>query len=182
MKSIIIAFTLLFAAGCALLPETPVYAVHDFGPPPLTTDTGDRMPPAQISVEAPEWLADTRIRYRLLYAAPTQVRFYSLDHWLAAPNELLEQQLSAVPALAPHAVEIDLESFEQQFKAPGKAEAVLQFRAVSAAGNGRTRPAEREFLLKEPCQTADARGAVSAFSVLAKRAAGELSGWLLRLN
>lgn len=181
MKSIIIVFTLLIQSGCALLPEKPVYALHDFGIQPVS-NTHDRAQRARISVEAPEWLADTHIHYRLLYSAPTQIRFYSLDHWLAAPNVLLEHQLSAIPAPVPLEVEIELQSFEQQFKAPDQAEAVLQFRAVSVAGNRRTRPPEREFLMREPCPTADAHGAVSAFSVLAKRAAGELSAWLLRLN
>ncbi|MGZ8200191.1 MAG: ABC-type transport auxiliary lipoprotein family protein, partial [Methylosarcina sp.] len=73
-------FNALFFTGCTLTPQQP--AVHDFGAS-HAEPYNKLVTRPDISVEAPKWLQDNRIRYRLLYAEPTRVRFYTMDRWIA---------------------------------------------------------------------------------------------------
>lgn len=167
------ALLLLLVGGCTLLPERPPRAaVHDFGPNPLEPGTA-------IAVDAPEWLQDDRIRYRLLYADRTLVRYYTLDRWVAPPSQLLARRLETVAGhgLRPR---VQLLEFEQVFEAPGRAHALVVLR-VTAQRPGQPEPATAQFLLTRPTSSPDAAGAVAAFAALADesvRRVGELlAGW-----
>jgi cholesterol transport system auxiliary component len=123
---------ILAVSSCSILPKAQPSAVHDLGylnsntPSEITTLTQQ----SPISVEAPKWLSDNRIRYRLLYADPTQVRFYSLDRWIAPPPELFEQLLNASGKQWAHPLSIRLDAFEQQFDSPGRAKVIIRFTAT----------------------------------------------------
>ena len=76
--------TVLSGTGCSISSRQP--AMHDFGLPVSTsTYKSKRGNNPVINVDAPTWLWEDRIRYRLLYAAPTRVGFYTLDLWVAPP-------------------------------------------------------------------------------------------------
>jgi cholesterol transport system auxiliary component len=169
--------SILMLTGCNLFP-TPA-AVHDFGSPAIATGSadGDKARQSALTVDAPKWLYDNRIRYRLLYAEATQVRFYTLDRWLAPPPELFEHLLAnnGTQWLAP--INVSLTAFEQQFTAPGKSQAFVQFTATKYTTDNKQPVSKREFTFKQLCPTADAKGAVTGFSVLAKQASQTLQAW-----
>ncbi|MFZ2407812.1 MAG: hypothetical protein WAW41_21995, partial [Methylobacter sp.] len=83
MRYLLIGWLVFFSAGCSVTAQQP--ALHDFGLPAPAEIHQDK---ASVSVNAPTWLWDNRIRYRLLFASPSQVRFYGLDRWIAPPPEL----------------------------------------------------------------------------------------------
>ena len=168
---------IIAATGCSLGPK-PQTALHDFGVSVRVPD--GNVDPAPISVSAPKWLWDNRIRYRLLYAAPTQVRFYTLDRWIASPPELFEQELAADGKVNDYPLRIRLLDFEQQFDAPDKARVLLRFYVEAYDRDTKKVIAARELSLEKITQTADAAGAVSAFAELTRQAGDNIHEWLLR--
>jgi cholesterol transport system auxiliary component len=181
MKLLLTGLIFLIAGGCSVFPKVEPSAEHDFGFP-LSGAEKNQLSQAQVNVVTPEWLADTRIRYRLLYASPTQVRFYSLDRWIAPPNELFEQMLTTSNKTWPSAYTVQIQSFEQQFDAPGSAKAVIRFSVVSSSDSRENKILKKDFFLQETCPTADAKGAVTGFSILAKKALDEIASWLDTAN
>jgi len=169
--------------ACSLLPDRPAApAVHDFGPPL----TGSRAAPhvwSGVAVQAPDWLHDPKLRYRLLYAQPTRVQFYALDRWVAPPPNLLAQTLSAAAGRDGCFLNIDLQTFEQVFPQPGQARVIIEFlaRAVVSTGTSSESLAEQRFALSRACPTANAAGAVAAYSLAIDEAINRLDGWLRTL-
>lgn len=156
--------------------------MHDFGlisaPAPKALPAADK---AFITVGAPTWLWDNRIRYRLLYNSATQVRFYGLDHWIASPPELFEQFLTNSLKALNYALVIQLIEFEQQFDSPKQARVVLGF-AVDASTRDRQHPlASKIFRLEQTTPTPDALGAVKGFTVLSRQAGEQIQNWLKQL-
>jgi len=172
---------IIAAAGCSLAPKPkPQPALHDFGVS-AGVPAGNPVDPAPVTVAAPKWLWDNRIRYRLLYAAPTQVRFYTLDRWIASPPELLEQQFAVDGSLQQYPLHIRLLDFEQQFDAPNQARALLRFYVEAYESDTKKVIAAEEIRLEKVTQTADAAGAVSAFSELTRQAGDKIRDWLSHL-
>ena len=175
---------LLSTSSCIFLPSTPS-AVHDFGYPYTNVPSETTSSPQQqspITVDAPKWLSDNRIRYRLLYSTPTQVRFYSLDRWIAAPSELFEQLLRNNGKQQTSPVTIQLQVFEQQFETLNKAKVVMHFTVTSTLDDKHPQPRTRDFNLQLPCPTPDAKGAVSGFTVLTKQAVEKTQTWVATQN
>lgn len=170
----------LVGTGCSLLPDRPApAAVHDFGPLSMASRTGPRAW-SDAAVHAPDWLQDSKLRYRLLYRQPTRVQFYALDRWVAPPPQLLAQSLSAAAGRGGCPLRIDLQTFEQVFERPGRARVVVEFmaRTVEAGAGADRTVAEQYFALSRPCASADAAGAVTAFSLAIGDAIGRLDTWL----
>ncbi len=169
-------------SGCSIRPKAS--AMHDLGYPYTNTQPENIVTQKQvpITVEAPKWLEDNRIHYRLLFATPTQVRFYAMDRWIAPPSELFEQLLNNEGKVWPAPVMIQLQAFEQQFETPQKAKVILFFTAVSIPDEKQEQHIKREFKLQLPCPTPDAKGAVVAFSNLTRQAADRIQAWLTMLN
>jgi cholesterol transport system auxiliary component len=180
MRLPIAALLLLCTTHCSVFPKPQSSAVHDFGYPysssssPITTLT--RQPP--VTVEAPKWLVDNRIHYRLLYTNPTQVRFYTLDRWIAPPAELFEQLLnaSAKPWAVPTTIQLHV--FEQQFISSTQANVIMHFTVTTVPDDKNQKSIERDFHLQAPCPTPDAKGAVSAFNKLTRQGADKIKTWL----
>ena len=170
---------IIAAAGCSLAPKQQP-ALHDFGAS-ILVPPGNHTDEARIIVAAPKWLWDSRIRYRLLYAAPTQVRFYALDRWIAPPPELFEQRLTANGNMLNYPLRIRLLDFEQQFEAPDKARALLRFYVEAYVADNKTVIAAQEIRLEKMTQTADAAGAVNAFADLTQQAGDKIRDWLTGL-
>jgi cholesterol transport system auxiliary component len=176
---------ILAVSSCSILPKPPLSAVHDLGFPDSNTPSKNtalsQQPP--ITVEVPNWLADNRIRYRLLFATPSQVRFYSLDRWIAPPSELFEQLLNNSGKQWPNSVTtIQLQVFEQRFDAPGHAKVIMHFTATHTPTNNKQKLSKRDFYLQQPCPTPDAKGAVSAFALLTRQAVDKIQAWLMETN
>ncbi|MGR8979863.1 MAG: hypothetical protein ACU84H_07225 [Gammaproteobacteria bacterium] len=80
---------LLIGTGCSLGTRSVPITLHDLGPAGYP-----EKPVSASSLDAPVWLWDDRIRYRLLYADASAIRYYSQDRWEAPPPALLEPHLS----------------------------------------------------------------------------------------
>ena len=170
----------LFCTGCSVPHKRPV--LHDFGPSvQASAYKGREGNNPAITVNAPTWLWDNRIRYRLLYASPTQLGFYALDLWIASPPELFEQLLISSGKTRKYTLNIQLQQFEQQFDSPDRARVVLRF-SVEAKTEGNNKKAViQEFYLERPTATPDAAGAVNAFVKLSQQAADRIQDWLAGL-
>ncbi|MGR9088340.1 MAG: ABC-type transport auxiliary lipoprotein family protein [Gammaproteobacteria bacterium] len=172
--ALILSFLWLLG-GCSITPGQP--ALHDFGSGPATSSTRSQMIP-NVTVNSPKWLQDTRIRYRLLYSEPTRVRFYALSRWIAPPTELLEQQLK-LSLLPPNGfVKVTLLEFEQQFVSANQSKAVLNLFAEVYTADHHSFKDAKEFRMEQWTSTPNAEGAVDAFSLLTRKAAGQLQSWL----
>jgi cholesterol transport system auxiliary component len=175
MKIAIYLFTAIVLSACNILPKPS--AVHDFGinAQPISPISHSDQP--VITVSAPKWLFDNRIRYRLVYAQASLIRFYTLDRWLAPPPELLEQSLATSNLPTDKPVQIFLEEFEQQFNAPDQAKVVMRFRLSVRSTAGKPEKSQ-EFRLQKICPSADAKGAISAFTVVTQEATETIRHWL----
>jgi len=184
MKHSKVAFALfsvmLFCIGCSVSPKQPV--LHDFGSPIQASayKNGQGNKPS-ITVDAPTWLWDNRIRYRLLYSSPTQVGFYALDLWIASPPELFEQLLISSGKTRKYTLNIQLQQFEQQFDSPDRARVVLRFSVEAQAEGNNKKAGSQEFYLERPTATPDAAGAVNGFVKLSQQAADRIQDWLAGL-
>jgi cholesterol transport system auxiliary component len=168
----------LLLLGCQVLPDRPPRpAVHDFGPVPSAA-ANTIIPWSAVSVEAPEWLHDPLIRYRLLYSQPTQVRFYSLDRWVAPPPELLASRLAASNSTKGYELRLSLQTFEQVFEAPDRSVVQLNFQASAIDPQTAQRASLRVFRFSRPARSADAAGAVESISRLVEQALAELAKWM----
>lgn len=174
MRYLLIGWLAFIGAGCSVTAKQP--AVHDFG---LSRSAATQQAGVSVTVNAPAWLWDNRIRYRLLFASPSQVRFYGLDRWVASPPELLEQLLASGGKAQDYALIVRVQDFEQQFDAPDRARAVLRFFVEAYSDNKKI--GAQEFNLQQVTQTPDAIGAISGFTDLAQQAAGKIQDWLAGL-
>lgn len=174
MNILLIGLLILGSSACSTYPEQ--LALHDFGLPVVADGFQ-----ANVRIEAPEWLQDNRIRYRLLYASPTQVRFYTLDRWIASPPELFEQQLLVGGKLPGRRLIIRLLDFEQQFDAPDSARAMLRL-SVSVDANDNTPVATQIMSLEQATTTPDAKGAVDGLARLTRQAVDKIQDFLSGLS
>ena len=172
--------SLLFGTACSISAKQPV--LHDFGSPvPVSTSTSKDGNKPAIIVDAPTWLWDDRIRYRLLYASPTRVGFYALDLWVAPPPELFEQLLISSGKTRNYNLTIWLQDFEQQFDASDRARVMLRFSVEAYSGDDNKKVNTQEFYLEQATTTPDASGAVSGFANLTRQAADRVQSWLAGL-
>ena len=170
----------LFCASCSVSPKQPV--LHDFGSPiQASAYKSEQWNKPSITVDAPTWLWDSRIRYRLLYSSPTQVGFYALDLWIASPPELFEQMLISSGKNRNYSLVIRLQEFEQQFDSHDRARVVLRFFVEAQAEGNNKKVSTQEFYLERPTATPDAAGAVSGFAQLTQQAADRIQNWLAGL-
>ncbi|MCF7966895.1 hypothetical protein V3O24_13920 [Methylobacter sp. Wu8] len=175
MRYLLIGYLVFFTVACSDAAKPP--ELHDFGLPVSTATHQGR---ASVNINAPTWLWDNRIRYRLLFAEPSQVRYYGLDRWIASPPELFEQFLIFSGKAKDYALIIRLQDFEQQFEAPERAKVVLRFSVEAYAANNK-KIGVQEFYLQQFTKTPDAAGAISGFTDLTHQAAEKIQGWLAGL-
>jgi cholesterol transport system auxiliary component len=177
MKYLFIGWLVLFGAGCSVANKQPI--LHDFGRiGAVPVHQGD----VSININAPTWLWDNRIRYRLLFASPSEVSFYGLDRWIASPPELFEQLLASNAGFSGYSLIIRLQDFEQQFDAPDKARVVLRFTVEAYSPGDKQKLGLKEFYLEQPAKTPDAAGAINGFADLTHQAGKQIQGWVLVLS
>lgn len=168
--ALIVGFAL---TGCEIAPKQP--DVHDFGLP-IASSHSDMAIVPNVDVDAPKWLWDTRIRYRLLYKSPTKVNFYMLDRWIATPPELFKQQLVEQAKLRVP-LSIKFLDFEQQFNSSKQAKVFMRI-SVTAFSTDNKPLATREFQWQRLTQSPDAKGAVEGFAYLVRNAINDIDQWL----
>lgn len=164
-----VTLCILILSGCSTPSKQQVQ--HDFGVLGVVVASN-----SVINVNAPTWLWDNRLRYRLLYSESTQIRYYGLDHWLAPPPELLERYLRQYCQVAPFNLAIELLEFEQQFSSLRQASVVLSFTATALRAQQVI--GAKTFRLVIATPSADASGAVTGFVSLARQAVTQLQSWL----
>jgi cholesterol transport system auxiliary component len=171
---------MLISAGCSLAVKPGPSAIHDLGP---RDRSHEAIGPGWSvgALDAPVWLWDERIRYRLLYDDATLVRFYSLDRWEAPPPAMLEQRLSNAGERPDFTLQIRLKQFEQQFDAPGRARVIMSFDVEARTRKDQRIVGERNFKLQRMTVTADAPGAIESFIALSDQAVAEIRTWLAAL-
>lgn len=174
-------FWLLFAVlpGCSLWPDAPEpAALHDLGP---YNPKYKAFPWTQAIVTSPDWLNDTGIHYRLLYARPTERRSYTRDRWVAPPGALLQQHLNnGLDSIGPR-LRIELQDFEQIFDLADSARVVMVVRATAEASQPDTKPASLAFRFEAQAPSPDAAGALQAFPDLIRKAEDEMADWVRQL-
>ncbi len=170
-KQLLIVWLIMISSACSI--TTKQIALHDFG---RFTRTQGKM---SIDVNAPSWLWDNRIRYRLLYATPSEIKFYGLDRWIAAPPELFEQLLAFKGKAQDCIVRLYLQDFEQQFDAPDRSRVILHFSVEAYAVKDKLDT--QEFYLETVTKTPDAAGAISGFTDLVQQANEKIQPWLMEI-
>ena len=172
---------LMLLTGCSILPRSPSppIALHDFGSGGQAVDSPAAW--STVTVEAPEWLKDEHIRYRLMHDDPTRIRFYSRDRWLAAPPSLLAHRLSLASGGGRYRLKIALLELEQVFAQSQNTRVVLSFRATADLPEPGTIAVERVFRFDRTTPSADAAGAVSAFAGVIEEATRALTAWSAEL-
>jgi cholesterol transport system auxiliary component len=169
----------LALAGCSVLPKPPpAPARHDFGP---TRGSLAALPWSQAEVVTPEWLLDSAMHYRLLYASPTELRSYTRDSWVAPPSELLANRLNAGQRSGTRRVTVTLQNFEQVFDRPGNSSVVMRFHARADSGGAGTTAAEWDFRFEMATPTGDAAGALRVYPQLIQKAEAALRAWVIQL-
>ena len=177
VNCILLLSLLLIGAGCTLGTKSVPIALHDLGSPhhPEKTVTVN-------SLDAPVWLWDDRIRYRLLYADASAIRFYAHDRWEAPPPALLEPHLSFIGKRQDVMLHIRLTEFEQQFDTPEQSRVILSFQVEVRSLNNNQVIGKRDFRLEQAAATANASGAISSFTALTHQAVAEIQDWLLAFS
>lgn len=165
--------------SCEITPKQP--ALHDFGLSPSTYGIKNEATPS-IEIEAPKWVWDNRIRYRLLFKTPTKVNFYMLDKWIAPPPELFQQQLRLRGKFLYAPLVIEFLDFEQQFATPQQAKVIMHFTVTAFSSDKKQTLANKEFYFQHVSQTPDAKGAVEGFAILVNQAINEMDNWLAGLK
>ena len=181
MKRIInkvLAISFLSMASTCCVGSKPTMPVsHDFGP--TVVSNADSI---SITLKAPIWLWNERIRYRLLYKDATVVGFYNLDRWEAPLPALLERQMNVSRKGELINLQIQLTQFEQQFETINSAHVVMSFKAIAFSGDSNSLLAKRSFTLSHKSDSPDADGAIAGFVVLTELANKDISIWLDSLS
>ncbi len=199
-KIFTLAVIIYLISACTVLPKPQAtVSTYDFGSQP-TSDTAqlpnqsNLMPKSILIANAttPSWLESTAIHYRLLYHNPTQTYAYANSRWIAAPAALFTQQIrnriitdtlefvtkDSATAKTDYVLHIELEEFMQLFDTADDSRIAIGFHASLIERNTRKLIAQKSFNRNEKTPSADAAGAVLAFSTTSNELINELVNWL----
>lgn len=173
--SAIILSASISACSIGSKPSMPI--IHDLGPAAQHTSNN-----VTITMDAPVWLWDDRIRYRLLYDDATVIRYYNNDRWEAPLPALLERRLIITGLRRPVHLRVQLTQFEQQFEAADIAHVVMTLTVNIFAVNSTGLQGERRFSLIQKNVTPNAAGAIIGYGALIEQAQTEIQTWLSTLS
>ncbi|AEK64031.1 ABC-type transport auxiliary lipoprotein family protein [Collimonas fungivorans] len=189
LKTLSSFLAIALVAGCASKIDAPTQ--YDLGLlPPAAATAAPSLPAVSLAdVNAPAWLDNNMMYFRLAYANQLQPRPYAGSRWTMPPAQLFQQRLKSrlaqaggtVLALSDAALNIpvlriDMDDFTQTFDTPSHSLATLQVRA--SLFNGRTLLAQKSFSRQAATPSADAAGAASAFVAANDGVIDDLMGWL----
>ncbi|PKM13532.1 MAG: hypothetical protein CVV13_01035 [Gammaproteobacteria bacterium HGW-Gammaproteobacteria-3] len=163
-------------SACSVISAKPGLPVsHDLGPGGvLIADS------VNVTLTAPVWLWDERIRYRLLYKDATVVRYYQRHRWEAPLPALLERRLKIAGASS-LTLQIQLTQFEQQFSTADNARVLMALTVNAIAEDGFNSLGKRSFSFSQHTVSADAVGAIAGFIALTEEARNAIGIWLKTL-
>ncbi|HWX02655.1 ABC-type transport auxiliary lipoprotein family protein [Collimonas sp.] len=176
-------------AGCASKVDAPTQ--YDLGLlPAVAAPVAPALAAISVAdVNAPAWLDNSMMFFRLAYANEQQPRPYASSRWTMPPAQLFQQRLkarlaqngSAVLAMSDAALNvpllrIDMDDFTQTFDTPSHSVATLQVRA--SLFNGRLLLAQKSFSGRADAPSADAAGAARAFVSANDAVIGDMMTWL----
>jgi len=179
MKRITINWLLMLLAAlsaCSVAPDYSNPVSHDLGP--VAQPSAKQ---SKIFLQAPVWLWDERIRYRLLYDDDTAIRYYNLDRWEAPLPALLERHFAGIGS-NPVTLKIRLTQFEQQFQTPKEARVVMRLSVSAFLDKDHRLLGKRTFSLSQDTGTPDAAGAIKGFIALVGKAKADIQTWLSTLS
>jgi cholesterol transport system auxiliary component len=180
---------LALVAGCASKVDAPTQ--YDLGLlPNVAASNAPALPALSVAdVNAPAWLDNSMMFFRLAYANEQQPRPYASSRWTMPPAQLFQQRLkarlaqsgSAVLAMSDAALNVpllrvDMDDFTQTFDTPSHSVAALQVRA--SLFNGRVLVAQKSFSSRADTPSADAAGAARAFVSANDAVIGDMMAWL----
>jgi hypothetical protein len=140
INKVLVILFLSMASACSVGSKSAMPVSHDLGP--IVVSNADSI---SITLKAPIWLWNERIRYRLLYKDATVVGFYNLDRWEAPLPALLERQMNISRKGELIKLQIQLAQFEQQFETINSAHVVMTFTASAFSGDSDSLLAKRSF-------------------------------------
>lgn len=154
--------------------------IYDLGPSLVKMPADEMLTATTIEVHAPLWLDTMGIDYRLLYVDPANLREYALARWVGPPSQLIIQRLQQAGVMpvgqgrAACIAHLEISEFAQWFDTPAHSRAVLQGR-IQWFDRSRTLLGEQLISIEKPAPTADAQGAVRAFSAVLGQLVTELA-------
>lgn len=188
-------------SACTVLPKPQAtVSTYDLGPQPAihTSQLSNQANPIRKSLlianaTAPSWLETTAIHYRLLYHNPTQTYSYANSRWIAAPVALFTQQIrnriatdtlefvikDSATAKTDYVLQIGLEEFMQLFDTATDSRITVSFHASLIERVTRKPIAQKSFYRSDKAPSADAAGAVLAFSKVSNELVDELIDWVV---
>lgn len=190
---------ILLLSGCTIFPkpDTTIATYNFIADTSSKTSVSDQ----QITkngkkilvshVSAPLWLDTKAIHYRLAYHNALQTYAYAHSRWSAPPAFLLTQHIKQKIAADTHylvikdsgmaipdnELHVELEEFSHIFDTLVDSHVVIRFRA-SLVSNTHRLHTQKTFTAKQAAQSADAAGAVKAFSIASNQLISELIYWL----
>jgi cholesterol transport system auxiliary component len=193
LKALSTLVAIALVAGCASKVDAPTQ--YDLGLLPAAAasagiSAASALPAISLAdVNAPAWLDNNMMYFRLAYANQQQPRPYANSRWTMPPAQLFQQRLKTRVAQAGGTVlamsdaalnipllRIDLDDFTQTFDTPSHSLATLQIRA--SLFNGRVLLAQKSFSRQVATPSADAAGAASAFVAANDSVIDDLMNWL----
>ena len=189
LKTLSSFLAIALISGCASKVDAPTQ--YDLGPlPAAAASAAPALPAVSVAdVNAPAWLDNSMMFFRLAYANEQQPRPYASSRWTMPPAQLFQQRLkarlaqngSAVLAMSDAALNvpllrIDMDDFTQTFDTPSHSVATLQVRA--SLFNGRLLLAQKSFSGRADAPSADAAGAARAFVGANDAVIGDMMAWL----
>lgn len=190
---------ILLLSGCSVFPKPDTtVATYNF----IVDSSAETNQPDQQVIKsgkkilvnpvfAPIWLDTKAIPYRLDYHNTSQTYTYAHSRWSAPPAILLTQQIKQKIAadtnhlvikdsgmvIAENELHVELEEFSHIFDTITESRIVIRFRA-SLVNNTHRLIAQKIFTAQQAAQSADAAGAVKAFSIASNQLIDELIYWL----
>jgi len=163
----------IMTSACSVAYKSKLPVNHDLGP--IAAGTTNNIP---VTLEAPVWLWDDRIRYRLLYDDATVIHYYHLDRWEAPLPALLERQLTFSRKRQPIKLQVLLTQFEQQFKTASHTQVAMGLTVSAFSDSDYRLLGTRSFSLSQKTKSADAAGAIAGFITVIKQAKAGIAIWL----
>lgn len=184
-------FSVFLLGACALGDGRPPATLYDFGP--LKTDKLVQLPAGmpiiKTRVQAPEWMSENLMYYRLNYVNDQQVRFYTESSWNTTPSRLFKNRLDAIIASAGTVVtgfrtnsptltlRVYIEDFGQHFTSASASVGHVSLRV--SLFRGKELIAQRSFIRDIPSTTADAAGGVRAMTEATDAVIADILNWMV---
>ncbi|MCB1985114.1 MAG: membrane integrity-associated transporter subunit PqiC [Burkholderiales bacterium] len=201
MKKLLVVFgvVIVLLSGCTIFPKpNATVATYNFiaDTPAKTNQLGQSAIKNGKKIlvthtTAPLWLDTQAIYYRLVYHNPFQSYAYANSRWSSPPAFLLTQQIKqkiaaetnhliikdSSMAVVENELHIELEEFSHIFDTLTDSRVVIRFQA-SLVNNSHRLIAQKTFSAQQMAQSANATGAVNAFSIASNQLMDELIHWL----